>query len=174
MIIHAEIISQPYSGEFKERIYDIQSFWNSQNWTFVKFMEDDHSEWCGQFRGFPKNVQISNKHELILILTSDYLFQLNAKTAEVSEFEEHPQYQNLTLTPDQNFLIADYMNIEKITNNIKEKKLIKSPFEMDLIEFKEWNENVLEFICDEFVYWDKHYLMTYNNLTDVIEITDVL
>jgi hypothetical protein len=173
MIIHAEIISQPCSGECKERIYDIESSWNSQSWTFIKFIEDDYTEWCGQFRGAPNSVQISNKHQLILILTSDYLFQLNSKTADIIEFEDQPQYQNLILTPDENFLIADYMNIEKITNCIKDKKLIKSPIEMDFIEFKVWNENILEFTCDEFVYWDKHYLMTYNNITEIIEIKNV-
>src|SRR5690606_41270736 len=101
MIIKVEIISQPYSGEFKERIYDIKSPWNSQNWSFIKFTEDDYSEWCGQFRGFPQNAQISLKNKIILVLTSDYLFQLDSKTANIIEYEDQPEYRSLTLTPDR-------------------------------------------------------------------------
>lgn len=40
VITKAEIIYQPSSGQYKERIYDITSSWNSQNWTWVKFEED--------------------------------------------------------------------------------------------------------------------------------------
>lgn len=62
MIIEAEIIDQPYSGQYEERIYDISSPWNSQNWTWVKFLNDDFIEWCGEFRGLPRNVAISKKY----------------------------------------------------------------------------------------------------------------
>lgn len=49
-IIDCQIVSQPYSGEFHERIYDHQSPWNSQKWSWIKFTEEDYSEWIGQFR----------------------------------------------------------------------------------------------------------------------------
>ena len=32
----AEIINQPYSGKFEERIYDVESVWNPQSWTCIK------------------------------------------------------------------------------------------------------------------------------------------
>ena len=35
MIENCEIVNQPYSGEFEERIYDNQSAWNSSSWTVV-------------------------------------------------------------------------------------------------------------------------------------------
>ena len=170
MIIKAEIISRSYSGVFKEKIYDIESSWNSQDWTFIKFTEDDYSEWCGQFRGFPKSVQISKKHHIILILTSDYLFQIDSQTAGLKLFEDKHQYQSLIVTPSDDFLIADYMNIEKISDSIRNKKLIESPIEMDFIEFQSWNNNSLEFKCDEFIYWDRHYVMEYNDDTETIKI----
>jgi len=44
MIIKAEIIDQPYSGQYKEKIYDISSQWNSQMWTWVKFFDEDYTE----------------------------------------------------------------------------------------------------------------------------------
>jgi len=40
------------------------------------------------------------------------------------------------------------MNVEKITSNIKEKRLIESPLEMDFSVFKNWSNNILEFTCD--------------------------
>jgi hypothetical protein len=38
MISTAEIINLPYSGQYEEKIYDISSPWNSQEWTWVKFI----------------------------------------------------------------------------------------------------------------------------------------
>lgn len=50
MISRAEYIQQPYSGEYIEKIYDIKSPWNSTDWTWIKFTEED-AIWCGEFRG---------------------------------------------------------------------------------------------------------------------------
>lgn len=44
MIIKAKIIDQPCSGQYKESIYDISSPWNSQNWTWVKFLNEDFTD----------------------------------------------------------------------------------------------------------------------------------
>lgn len=40
VITNAEIIDQPFSGQYKERIYDVTSPWNSQDWTWVKFEDE--------------------------------------------------------------------------------------------------------------------------------------
>jgi hypothetical protein len=170
MIIEAEIISQPYSGQFTERIYDIESVWNSQNWTWIKFTNDNFTEWCGQFRGFHRGVAISEKHNLILVLTSDYLYQLDKENAEIIQFEDRPQFQNLSATSVGDFILSDYYNFEKITNNIKETEQIESPIQMDNIEFKKLNGTKLEFTCDEFTNWDRHLTMQYNCETDEISI----
>ncbi len=170
MIIEAEIISQPYSGEYTERIYDNESAWNSQSWTFIKFTNDDYSEWCGQFRGFPRQVAVSNSRDIVLVLTSDYLFQLERKTGDLKELEDQPQYQNLTTTPNGDFILADYYNFEKVTTSIKQKEPIKSPIQMDIIEFKKWNNEKLEFTCDEFLNWHRHLTMVYDSETNKIEI----
>jgi len=148
MIIEAEIISQPYSGEYTERIYDNESAWNSQSWTFIKFTNDDYSEWCGQFRGFPKHVAISTLKNIVLVLTSDYLFQLDRETGNLTDLEDQPQYQNLTTAPNGDFILADYYNFEKVSTNIKQKTSIESPIQMDMIEFKKWDNIKLEFTCD--------------------------
>lgn len=172
MIIEAEIISQPYSGEYTERIYDIESAWNSNSWTFVKFTNDDYSEWCGQFRGFPRQVALSIQHRIVLVLTADYLFQLDIDTANLTNKEDQPQYQNLTVTPNGDFILADYYMFEKVTTNIKEKELIESPIQMDSIKFKKWEDTKLLFTCVEFLNWDRHLTMEYNSETNKMEITN--
>ena len=170
MIIEAKIISQTYSGEYTERIYDNESAWNSQSWTFIKFTNDDYSEWCGQFRGFPRKVAISTTNNIVLVLTSDYLYQLDRATGNLTDLEDQPQYQNLTIAPNGDFILADYYNFEKVTTSIKQKTSIESPIQMDIIEFKYWANSKLEFTCDEFLNWDRHLIMTYDSQTNKIEI----
>lgn len=170
MIIEAQIISQPYSGEYSEKIYYNESAWNSQSWTFIKFTNDDYSEWCGQFRGFPRQVAISTRHNIVLVLTSDYLFQIDRETRNLTNLEDQPQYQNLTVAPNGDFILADYYNFEKVTSDIKHKEPIESSIQMDMIELKNLGNSKLEFTCDEFLNWERHLTMTYNSETNKIEI----
>jgi hypothetical protein len=155
MIIKAEIINQTYSGDYEEKIYDIESAWNSQNWATIKFTNDDFYEWCGIFRGFPKDVKISEKLKLILVLTSDYLYELDIENGKLREFENQPAYNIMTVSPKGEFILGYYYHIDKIEKTIKEKTKLESPIEMDMIEFKNWNGNKLNFICDEFINWSR-------------------
>ena len=173
MIIEAVIVNQPFSGEYTERIYDNESAWNSQSWTFIKFTNDGHSEWCGQFRGLPRQVAISTHQNIVLVLTSDYLYQLDRETGNLTDMEDQPQYQNLTVAPNGEFILADSYNLEKVTTTIKQKIHIESPIKMDIIEFKKWDKSKLEFTCDEFLNWDRHLIMTYDSETNKIEIKNV-
>jgi len=173
MIIKGEIISQPNSGEFPERIYDNNSPWNSNNWTCVKFTENNYSEWCGQFRGFPRQVSVSEKHNICLVLTSDYLFQLNLLTGNLMKFEDQPQYYNLSVSPNGDFIISDSFQIEKIGNDINKKELIISPIQMDFIKFNGWQNNIMEFTCDEFLNWNKHLVMEYDSNRNDIKIKKI-
>lgn len=151
VIIKAEIINQPYSGQYKEKIYDIASSWNSQNWTWIKFEEENFHEWCGEFRDSPRAVALSNKHNKILVLTSDYLFQVDCYSGEVTAYESQPPYQCLTVTPSGDFIIADYYDIEKIESTLNDKILLKSPIKMDTVTFHGWSNNKLLITCDEFL-----------------------
>lgn len=169
MIIEGQIINRPYSGEYEERIYDNNSPWNSQGWTYIKFTNDDYSEWCGVFRGFPKAVSISSIKNIILVLTSDYLYQLSINGDQL-DLEEQSQYRNLTVTPLGDFILADYYYVIRIINSIQHQEKISSPIEMDNIRFKTWNGPILEFTCDEFCNWNRHLNMIYNSETNKIEI----
>lgn len=168
MIIDAQIITRPDSGEYTERIYDHENVWNSGNWSFVKFTNDDYFELCGQFRGAPVQVAISGKHNTVLVLTSDYLFQLDKTTGDVTDLENSPSYKNLTVTPGGDFIIADNYTFEKITAGIHHKEPIDSSIEMDNIRFKHWEGCKLVFTSEEFMSWDRILEMVYDSETNKI------
>ncbi|WP_391122528.1 hypothetical protein [Psychrobacillus sp. L3] len=169
MITKAEIINQPYSGQYKEIIYDVSNSLNSQSWTWIKFEDGDFNEWCGELRGFPRAVALSKKFNIVLVLTSDYLFQIDCESGELTNYESQPQYQSLTVTPSGVFVIADYYHIEKIESILKDKKLLESPIQMDTIKFSRWSNNRLSITCDEFLNWDNHLELELDG--DTLEIT---
>jgi hypothetical protein len=169
MIAEAGIISQPYSGEYNERIYDIQSARKSQDWTYIRFTNEDHSEWCGHFRGFPKEVAVSKVYNIILILTSDCLYQLDKEAGDLQETEVESRYENLTVAPNGHFVLADYSGLEKVTGSIKSKEQVEGPIRMDRIEFKKWHNGKLEFTCYELSNYTL-LTMTYDGETGKIEI----
>ena len=41
MIFSAESIEQPCSGIYTQRIYDIINPWNSRDWTWIKFTDEN-------------------------------------------------------------------------------------------------------------------------------------
>ncbi|WP_096272154.1 hypothetical protein [Paucisalibacillus globulus] len=173
MIIKAEIINQPYSGQFKEKIYDISTPWNSQNWTWVKFEDEDYHEWCGVFRGYPRAVALSKKYNKVLVLTSDHLFQVDCYSRELFDYESQTPYQCLTVTPSGDFIIADYYDIQKIESTLKVKSPINSPIKMDKIEFLGWVSNKLLIRCDEFLNWDNHVVLELCGDTYEITLKDI-
>lgn len=149
MIHKAEIFSQPYSGEYKEIVYDVPSVWNSQEWTWVKFNSGDLEEWCGNFRGSPKDVAISPKYNLVLVLTSDYLFELNCSTGELREFEDQTDFQCLTVSPSGDFIIANFNEIYLIKTSFLDRIPIPSPIDMYGIKFNGWASNKLLIECED-------------------------
>ncbi|MCK0126983.1 hypothetical protein MWU76_21525 [Gelidibacter sp. F2691] len=155
----AEIINQPYSGEYEERIYDIESPWNSQSWTWIKFTDQNGIEKVGQFRGMPTEVKISEHRNEIIILTSDYVYRLDTSKLNIIETESQPQYQGVEVSPNGVFIFHNYYEIEKMENSLSEMTEIESPFKMDDIRFLKWNDNKLIFTCEEFTNWSRHETM---------------
>jgi hypothetical protein len=169
MIDKAEIVSQPFSGQYEERIYNYESENNSQSWTFVKFYNEDFSEWIGHFRGFPKQIAVSKVHNLILVLTSDYLYELDKETGNLLELEIQTLYQNLTLAPNGSFLLVDYSSFTKVTTSIKNEENILSPIKMDNIQLIKWENRKLQFTCEEYLKWERSLTMAYDCDTNNIE-----
>lgn len=174
MIETCEIISQPYSGEYDEILYDIESPWNSSDWSYIKFTDSEFKEWCGVFRGFPKKVEISKIRKEIIVLTSDYLWKIKQVDGELLEFEGQPPYKELTVSPNGDFIISDYYSISRIGESIKNMIEIESPIQMDMIEFKGWHNGKLTIKCDEFTNWDNHLELELETTTWSIEIKNAV
>ena len=115
MISRAEYIQQPYSGEYIEKIYDIKSPWNSTDWTWIKFTEEDDI-WCGEFRGKYRGVSCSTTLGIIVVLTSDYMYVLDIYGGEIMEYYSQPEYVDITVTPFGKILVTDGYGIEMFAN----------------------------------------------------------
>lgn len=172
MIISARNINLPYSGIYKERIYDDNEIlhFGMQEWCFVEFTNEDASLWCGHFRGVFQDLTISQTNDFLLILTSAYFYKLDKNTGDLMAWAENPMYHCLAFTPDENILISDGYNLEKLMNNLEEIISIESPIPMENIVFKGWEGSVLKFECDEFLNWDNHLEMAYDHSTHQIFI----
>lgn len=177
MIINAEIIELPTSGEYKEVIYDIESPWNSPLWTSIKFTNDDDLEWVGVFRGEFVNIALSHKHQTVLVLTNNYLFQLDIHSGKLMIYDDHRNYyQGLTVSPLQDFIICDYSSIYKIKGNIDERIELEFPISISLVDYvklKKWEGNVLKFTCEEPTSVHRFLCeMEYDCITDTIVLSE--
>ena len=170
MIKKVEITSMPASGEYDEVVYDIQNSWNSQYYAWIKFQDDEYNEWYGSFRGRGLGVGISFKYKSVIVLTSDYFFELDYETGNLKSYIDSDNYNQLTVTPQGDFLASDCYRIEKFINLDSDWKLISTPLEMDMVKFLEWNGNDLSISFDEFLNWDNHCIMIYNSLTEECSI----
>ena len=146
--MQVEIIPQPYSGAYKEVIYDIENAWNSSSWTWVKFTNDDGNETVGQFRGAPITVQSSEVKKEIIVLTSDHVFRLNTTDLTLIETQSDTLYENVTVSPDGTFIFCDSFEVEKMNDSLSSMIVIEAPFKMHFIQFKKWKDHLLEFTCD--------------------------
>ncbi len=156
MIISAEHIEQPYDGEYREKIYDIKSVWNSRDWIWIKFF-DESGEWCGEFRGSYKGVALSRKLGIVVVLTSDHMYVLDINSAELIESLSQPKYIGITASPLGDIFITDGYNLEIFTTSkIKEIKKVDTPINPDSLEFVEWKGNILTMTCYEFLNWDNY------------------
>ncbi len=157
MILSAEHIEQPYSGEYNEKIYDIISPCNSANWTWIKFT-DANSVWCGEFRGEYRGVALSERLGIVVVLTSDYMYILDINMGEIIEYDSQPEYVDITTSPYGDIFITDGYSIEMLINN-KSGKLETFvipyiPVNPDNLSFEEWNDNILKISCYDFPTWN--------------------
>ena len=166
MILDALHIEQPYSGEYNEKIYDIESRWNSSDWSWIKF-EEENDIWCGEFRGRFRGVAISEKLHIVVVLTSDYMYVLDSKTAKIIDYRSRPEYVNITETPLGDILVTDGYSVGILrSNKITDIESIVVPIHPDNLQFQEYDENCLRITCYEFLNWGKEIeiYLDYNSL----------
>ena len=159
MIIEAVRIDQPYDGEYRERIYDIRSVWNSSDWTWIRFTEDDGEEWCGEFRGEYKGAVVSDKLGVAVVLTSDHMYMLDIKDAALADHLSQPDYADVTCSPRGDIFVTDGYRLEILTGNrIACRKSIPTPVCPDSLRFSEWKGNVLKMTCYVLRTWEERDL----------------
>lgn len=181
MIYSAEHIGQPYSGEYVEKIYDISSPWNSSEWSWIKF-EEDNGEWCGEFRGKFRGIAISKKFGCILILTSDYLYTLDIETAELIKYESQPEYIDITVSTNGDIFITDGYYIEMLVENQQgdlecevPEELISLPIDLDDLRFVGWKGEILKMHCRDYWNWEKEIeLFLDSNSMELLDITNIV
>lgn len=105
MICDLSHIEQPYSGEYEEKIYDINSSWNSGDWSWILFEKEDGHCFCGEFRGKYRGAVLSEKLAVIIVLTSDYLFILDLGTAKLLDYKNILYLNQICLNVLERFFI---------------------------------------------------------------------
>lgn len=156
MICKVMHIEQPCSGEYDEKIYDIESTWNSSDWTWIKF-EENNCVWCGEFRGKYRGAVVSEKLEIIVILTSDYMYVLDLESKEVIEYLQQPSYVEITCTPINDILLSDGYGLEIFKGRkISSIDTIVLPIHADCLKFGEYDGNILKMTCEEFCNWSNN------------------
>lgn len=156
MLLNIEHISQPYSGEYEEKIYDIESCWNSSEWTWIRF-EEDSSVWCGEFRGKYIGAAYSEVKEIIVVVTSDYMYLLDTNTKEVIESERNFECSDITCTPLGDILLSSGYGLEILNGRtISSAETIILPVNADSLKFARYQENILEMNCYEFCNWSNN------------------
>ena len=152
MIIGAEIITQPYSGEYREFLYDIPHItWKSGYWGWVKFINQDYSEWCGEFRGVILGVEMSERFNSVLILTTDYLYMTDKQSGEVIDVHEDHEYTQITTSPSEEYVLASSDEIVVIKDSIKSSTNIELPFGICSIKFLRWHDYQLIMTVEDYL-----------------------
>ncbi len=156
MIISIEPISQPCSGEYEEKIYDIESCWNSQEWTWIKFVEDT-SIWCGEFRGKYIGATFSARKGIIIVVTSDCIFIIDIATKEIIDSDRNLENCDVTCTPLGDILLSGGYSLEILrSRTISSVETIVLPINADSLRFIEYKDNILEMNCYEFGNWSNN------------------
>ncbi len=150
MICKLTNIQQPVSGEFEERIYDVESRWNSGEWSWIKFEEDDLSVWCGEFRGSYRGAVLSEKFGAVAVLTSDCLYVLDVGTGDVIDCESQSGYIEITCTPFGDILLNNgYALYIFKGKNIASLEYLDVPTCHDWLRFIGYEGNILKINCEE-------------------------
>ena len=111
MLLNIEQISQPYSGEYEEIIFDIESNWNSSDWSWIRF-EEDTTIWCGEFRGKYIGATFSVPKGIIVVVTTDYIYVIDIVSKEMIDSERNFECTDITCTPLGDVLLSSGYGLE--------------------------------------------------------------
>lgn len=162
MLLTAEITEPPISGKYPEKIYD--ATFSTEDWTWIKFEDENYDTFYGQFRGKPRSVAISSENQYCYVLTDTFLYELNRDNPDdfqVKDFidDVFRTIRNITLSPNGKLILSDYYTIFiinspicQISGRLEDALIeIENPFSLDEIEFKEWENNLLHISAITFI-----------------------
>lgn len=150
MIINAEIINISISGEYEEVIFDSSSTWRSSTWGWIKFTNYDYTEWVGEFRGKIIGVEISQRFNSVLVLTTDCLYLLDRISNKIVDTYENPEYNQLTVSPSQEYIVANSCEIFIIKDSLTESFNVDLYEDVFGISFIKWEGNDLIIECENY------------------------
>lgn len=150
MIISIEIINQPYSGEYKEIIFDgPKGSPRSEYWSWVKFIDEKYLSWCGVFRGNIVGVETSTVFNNILVVTDSFLYMIDKKTGKLLEIRENTDYIQITLSPFGEYILATSSDIVAITHSIDRLIYIEFSKTLFFMKFLKWEGYMLHIECED-------------------------
>ncbi len=160
MIIGAEYIEMPESGQYREVVFDFNSHRHSSEWTWIKFEEDSSEPWCGEFRGEYLEAAISKKYNTAVVLTTAALYFIDIYERKVVDYVDYIecQYNSLFLTAKGDILFNDGYSLSVMRGNrIGFITGIILPINPDFLKFDYCKDNVLRLTCEELYAWDNDY-----------------
>ena len=170
MITRAEHIEMPMSGTYNERIYDIESAWNTADWCWIQFEEDSGESWCGEFRGKYLSCAIVKEYSFVAVLTSCYLYYVDIATYELIDHSANHLYRSLYTIPSGMVLITDGYDLEVLTgNHTNQMRQIDLPMKCDCLAFDKCEGNILRMTCEELAVWDSYELYLDCNTLEIAD-----
>ncbi|TQR20049.1 hypothetical protein [Psychrobacillus vulpis] len=153
MIIHVQITEQPLAGKYPEQIFDAPI--SVEDWTWVKFEDENYNEFYGQFRGAPYSVAVSSKYATCYVLTGNYLYEIDCNNP--TDYIAHDFWdlghtlRNFTVTPNGDPIFSDDYTIFTIEGTLSQQQEINPPIDLDMIQFKHWDNQLLHISAEEFI-----------------------
>lgn len=151
IIYEAEYIEQPTSGEYEEKIYDINRPFRGCDWSWIRFQEEDN-DWCGEFRGKYRGLALSKKFEIVVVLTSNGIYILDINSGELIESKDNYGYGNIIASSAGDIFIADFNSIYYFTSKRFSdiKKIKPSLIYGEIMWFKEINNDTLTICVNQY------------------------
>jgi hypothetical protein len=153
MTVQADLVYQPTSGKYREKIFDIpkQDF-TIRAWSWVLFTKSDGTEWVGSFHGGQGNKRFTavfNDLPIVFIVSDGQGYIVNAETEELLQCTEEDTIREAISTSDTPLVI--YANIWKIFTVDKSRvvKELEVPFKFYFVWFKKVSGNILEMKYEE-------------------------
>ena len=78
---------------------------------------DENGEWCGEFRVMYRGVSVSKNFGVIIVLTSDYIYELDINTAELIGYDSQLDFIDITTSPKGDIFLTDGYDIKFLVKN---------------------------------------------------------